>query len=208
MTANRTVDWCTKMTTKSSLFKLFMCFTCELLVPACSHDSCYRYSYEEVLVSRDTCRVSDKNRLKHLATSMKFWKSSSQVLSKTFPLDPQKKNFVREVRNVVFSVTKPTALKTKVRLATFSRMALEEILDMDSQQITRDTEFLQVIVRSPFRANHIVVEWYGSLGQMSLSPLCPPSPIFVPLPPCLSPLLHVCLPPVGLSPPGNHFCWR
>ena len=79
-----------------------------------------------------------------LAKSLREWHLNDfQILLNTFPIDKEQRNFVREVRNVLFSSMKPTPLKSDIKLAAFSSEVLEEILDM-SGQMKRDNEFLKV----------------------------------------------------------------
>ena len=66
-----------------------------------------------------------------------------QLLLNTFSIDQEKRNFVREVRNSLFSSVKPTPLKSDIKLAALSSEVLEDILDM-SEQMKRDNEFLNV----------------------------------------------------------------
>ena len=44
----------------------------------------------------------------------------SVLLSETFPLDLEKRNFIRQVKNAVFSVVHPTPFNTSVQLAAVS----------------------------------------------------------------------------------------
>ena len=80
-----------------------------------------------------------------LARSLKEWHfDDNQLILNTFPIDTEKRNFVREVRNALFSSVRPTPLKSDIKLAAFSSEVLEHILNMDSEQIKTDKEFLQV----------------------------------------------------------------
>ena len=84
-------------------------------------------------------------KIPHLARSLKEWHfDDNQILLNTFSIDKEKRNFVREVRNVLFSSVKPTPLKSEIKLAAFSSEVLEDILDMDSEQMKTDKEFLKV----------------------------------------------------------------
>lgn len=62
-------------------------------------------------------------------------------------MDQEKDNFVREVRNVLFSSVKPTALQSELKLAAVSDHVLELILDIDAEAILSDEDFLQVVYK-------------------------------------------------------------
>lgn len=68
---------------------------------------------------------------------------SLQVLQERFPINPVLQNYVREVKNALFSAVKPTPLRSKRRLAAVSTDALAEILDLDADVIQWDEDFVQ-----------------------------------------------------------------
>eukprot|EP00058_Branchiostoma_floridae_P008262 XP_002593750.1 hypothetical protein BRAFLDRAFT_124471 [Branchiostoma floridae] len=62
----------------------------------------------------------------HLIRSFEDWRfAEDQLLLRTFPLDPEKKNYVRQVRDAVFSVVEPTPFNTRVKLVAASDEVLQ-----------------------------------------------------------------------------------
>jgi len=59
------------------------------------------------------------------------WSLSTSQLLLQFPIDPETSNFVRRVKNVLFSKTNPVALKGELRLVAWSDDVLIENLDLD-----------------------------------------------------------------------------
>ena len=55
---------------------------------------------------------------------------SSSVLLKVFPVDAERRNYVRQVADAVFSVVRPVPLKYKPSLLAVSSEVLTEILDL------------------------------------------------------------------------------
>ncbi|KAK2531258.1 hypothetical protein Q9966_008598 [Columba livia] len=108
------------------------------------------------------------------ATDLCAWALSSQSLRDIFPVDVIQENYVRNVRNCIFSVVYPTPFKSRIRLVAVSKEVLENILDLDiSVQGTSD--FLQfvsggkVIFGSVPLAHryggHQFGSWAGQLGD-------------------------------------------
>ncbi|KAK2179686.1 hypothetical protein NP493_477g01008 [Ridgeia piscesae] len=64
--------------------------------------------------------------------SLQHWQFAPrhQLLLERFPVDKERRNYVREVKKAIFSAVKPTPLKGTVVLAAFSNDALTEVLDM------------------------------------------------------------------------------
>ena len=119
-------------------------------------ESCH-YSYYNVMLPEErhfVCYLKDMYgepkiqksiNLDSRKRTMKSWSfSEEQVLFSTFPLDPVKSNYVREVNNALFSIVSPTPLTKSVQLAVFSKEVLSDILDMDPI-ITNDAEFLNMV---------------------------------------------------------------
>ena len=89
-----------------------------------------------------------------LAYSLEDWHfNESQILFETFPLDKETGNFVREVRNVLFSYVKPTALKSRLRLAGVSSDVLQQVLDMEPEHMFKNDAFLEVSTMKLLFAN-------------------------------------------------------
>ncbi|XP_062335332.1 protein adenylyltransferase SelO-like [Osmerus eperlanus] len=59
------------------------------------------------------------------------FKLSCKRLIEVFPLDQVDGNFVRTVKNCIFSESTPTPLKGPLKLAAFSKDVIENILDLD-----------------------------------------------------------------------------
>ncbi|XP_064632790.1 protein adenylyltransferase SelO-like [Lineus longissimus] len=97
-----------------------------------------------------------------------------QRLSEVFPLDSENENYVRQVRNAVFSKTDPTPMKTAVKLAGTSADALVDILDLDVE-VGRSKDFLEFVSGlltmpgySPLAhryGGHQFGYWAGQLGD-------------------------------------------
>ena len=69
--------------------------------------------------------------------------ADAQVLLQTFPIDPDTRNFVRQVRNVLFSKVHPTPFRTPVKLAAFTPDVLANIFDLDPS-VASTPEFVEV----------------------------------------------------------------
>lgn len=79
-----------------------------------------------------------------LALSLDFWTLSSENLIAVLPVDPVKENYVRKVKNCIFSIAFPTPLKSRVRLVAVSKEVLEDILDLDLSVAETD-DFIQLV---------------------------------------------------------------
>nr|XP_051676931.1 protein adenylyltransferase SelO, mitochondrial isoform X1 [Oryctolagus cuniculus] len=78
------------------------------------------------------------------ALALDFWTLSSEDLLAVLPVDPVKENYVRKVKNCIFSIAFPTPFKSRVRLVAVSKKVLEDILDLDLSVSERD-EFIQLV---------------------------------------------------------------
>uniref|UniRef100_A0A8C7EXD4 Selenoprotein O n=1 Tax=Neovison vison TaxID=452646 RepID=A0A8C7EXD4_NEOVI len=87
----------------------------------------------------DSCETEAK-----LALSLDFWTLSSENLIAVFPVDPVKENYVRKVKNCIFSVAFPTPFKSRVRLVAVSKEVLEDILDLDLR-VSETDDFIQLV---------------------------------------------------------------
>ncbi|XP_010072491.1 PREDICTED: selenoprotein O-like, partial [Pterocles gutturalis] len=91
-----------------------------------------------------------------------------------FPVDVIQENYLRNVRNCVFSIVYPTPFKSRVHLVAVSKEVLENILDLDIS-VKGTSDFLQfvsggkVIVGSVPLAHryggHQFGNWAGQLGD-------------------------------------------
>ncbi|XP_062956792.1 protein adenylyltransferase SelO-1, mitochondrial-like isoform X3 [Cynocephalus volans] len=88
---------------------------------------------------QDYCETEAK-----LASSLDFWTLSSADLIAVLPVDPVKENYVRKVKNCIFSVAFPTAFKSRVRLVAVSKEVLEDILDLDLS-VSETDDFIQLV---------------------------------------------------------------
>lgn len=71
------------------------------------------------------------NKQWYLFKNIYDWKlADQQILLSTFPIDAEKRNFVREVKDVIFSEVYPTPLKNP-KLAAVSEDALTSLLDLN-----------------------------------------------------------------------------
>nr|XP_030707806.1 uncharacterized protein LOC115850214 isoform X4 [Globicephala melas]XP_030707812.1 uncharacterized protein LOC115850215 isoform X4 [Globicephala melas] len=59
-----------------------------------------------------------------LASSLDFWTLSSENLIAVLPIDPVKENYVRKVKNCVFSIAFPTPFKSRVHLVAVSKFGI------------------------------------------------------------------------------------
>ncbi|KAM9712928.1 protein adenylyltransferase SelO-like [Menidia menidia] len=76
-----------------------------------------------------------------LTHSLGQFRVSCNKLIESFPIDEIDGNFVRTVRNCIFSKSIPTPLKGPLRLAAVSKDAIEEILNLDVA-VTQSEDFL------------------------------------------------------------------
>ncbi|EFB17872.1 hypothetical protein PANDA_017358 [Ailuropoda melanoleuca] len=78
-----------------------------------------------------------------LASSLDFWTLSSENLIAVLPVDPVQENYVRKVKNCIFSIAFPTPFKSRVRLVAVSKEVLEDILDLDLS-VSETDDFIQL----------------------------------------------------------------
>ncbi|XP_037238548.1 protein adenylyltransferase SelO-1, mitochondrial-like isoform X6 [Falco rusticolus] len=108
------------------------------------------------------------------ATQLCAWALSSGSLLDPFPIDVIQENYVRNVRNCIFSIVYPTPFKSRVRLVAVSKEVLEDILDLDIS-IKGTSDFLhfvsggKVVLGSVPLAHryggHQFGSWAGQLGD-------------------------------------------
>ncbi|XP_040104378.1 protein adenylyltransferase SelO-like isoform X2 [Oryx dammah] len=79
-----------------------------------------------------------------LVSSLDFWTLSSENLIAVLPTDPVKENYVRKVKNCVFSIAFPTPFQSRVRLVAVSKEVLEDILDLDLS-VSETDDFIQLV---------------------------------------------------------------
>ena len=61
--------------------------------------------------------------------------ATQQMLISSFPVDPVDKNYIRDVRNALFSVVYPDPLKKNPLLAAVSGKVLAEVLNINPVNI-------------------------------------------------------------------------
>ena len=70
---------------------------------------------------------------------MREWKfAHNQLLINHFPIDPESRNFARQVKDALFSVAYPTPLTMKPVLAAAADDVLMDLLNIDPEQKTTD----------------------------------------------------------------------
>ncbi|XP_006871746.1 PREDICTED: selenoprotein O-like [Chrysochloris asiatica] len=79
-----------------------------------------------------------------LASSFDFWTLSSENLIAVLPVDPVKENYVRKVKNCIFSIAFPTPFKSRTHLVAVSKEVLEDILDLDLS-VSKTDDFIQFV---------------------------------------------------------------
>ncbi|KAM7369696.1 hypothetical protein PAMP_011000 [Pampus punctatissimus] len=99
---------------------------------------------------------------------------SCKKLIEAFPIDEVDGNFVRTVKNCIFSKSIPTPLKGPLRLAAVSKDVIEEILDLDAA-VTQSDDFLHYASGSRLLAGSVPLAhrygghqfgyWAGQLGD-------------------------------------------
>ncbi|XP_043420799.1 protein adenylyltransferase SelO-like [Prionailurus bengalensis] len=109
-----------------------------------------------------------------LALSLDFWTLSSENLLAVLPVDPVKENYVRKVKNCIFSIAIPTPLKSRVRLVAVSKEVLEDILDLDLS-VSETDDFIQLVSGEKIVSGSIPLAhrygghqfgiWAGQLGD-------------------------------------------
>lgn len=114
-------------------------FTPVYVLEFCQSTDCDCHSHDRIasdtVVSRWNRSVSD------LIQHLDQFSVSCKKLIEAFPLDEVDGNFVRTVKNCVFSKSIPTPLKGPLRLAALSKDVIEGILNVDTA-VTQSDEFL------------------------------------------------------------------
>ncbi|XP_027697370.1 selenoprotein O [Vombatus ursinus] len=79
-----------------------------------------------------------------LGSSVDSWSLSSESLVGMLPIDPVYENYVRKVRNCIFSIVYPTPFKSRIHLVAVSKDVLEDILDLDLS-VSKTNYFIQLV---------------------------------------------------------------
>ncbi|XP_074756200.1 protein nucleotidyltransferase YdiU-like isoform X2 [Athene noctua] len=108
------------------------------------------------------------------AADLRAWRLSSGSLRDSFPVDVIQENYVRNVRNCIFSIVYPTPFKSRVRLVAVSEEVLENILDLD-RSVKGTSDFLQFVSGGKVMlgsvplahryGGHQFGSWAGQLGD-------------------------------------------
>ena len=96
-------------------------------------------NFIEKLTSLSTSKSLLTNQHVHQMTETTRTKTTFQTLNfdnlalRTLPIDPITENYVRQVKNAIFSKVKPTPLKN-VRMVVYSEKAMQ-LLDLDKEEL-------------------------------------------------------------------------
>uniref|UniRef100_A0A8D0C6Y6 Selenoprotein O n=1 Tax=Salvator merianae TaxID=96440 RepID=A0A8D0C6Y6_SALMN len=154
-------------------------FTWLMLV--CQSGNCF---LESITAATNVCRVHyyinesnlDQNycERKRKADNFDDWRLSTEKYTAVFPVDHIQENYVREVRNAVFSVVYPTPFKSRTLLITVSKEVLEDILDLNAS-VSESEDFLDFVSGTKVISGslplahryggHQFGSWAGQLGD-------------------------------------------
>ncbi|XP_046360268.2 protein adenylyltransferase SelO, mitochondrial-like [Haliotis rufescens] len=118
---------------------LLVCIQCDV----CNKRTYIEYYLQQsnVCLRNSSSVRSNSKIIDKLISSFQAWDfAPRQILHETFPIDPEKRNFVRQVKNVLFSVVKPVSFRTETKLVAISDDAMRDILDLDPD-IATETQF-------------------------------------------------------------------
>ncbi|XP_056155280.1 protein adenylyltransferase SelO-like isoform X2 [Lampris incognitus] len=144
---------------------------CETADQDChSHDDTVWDNKRQTNAARARLDVNSANHTHQLGS----FRVSCKKLLEAFPVDEVDGNFVRTVKNCIFSKSTPTPLKGSLTLATVSKNVIEDILDLDVNAIQSD-DFLQYASGSKLLPGSIPLAhrygghqfgyWAGQLGD-------------------------------------------
>lgn len=128
----------------SIVLTLLLAFMCLSLKYSFSSSAKYTEFYSDFV--NYTCSIDD---LRRLHKTLHYWAfSSSKLLHESFPIDSMKENYVREVRNALFSVVYPIRFKSKLYVVAYSDNVLSQILDMHPD-VVATADFLSFVGGNP-----------------------------------------------------------
>ncbi|XP_062983972.1 protein adenylyltransferase SelO-like isoform X2 [Elgaria multicarinata webbii] len=143
---------------------------CYLLDPIIA-TSCFSHVHNYINKSnldQDYCERKRK------LLSLCGWRLSTEKFTAKFAIDRIQDNYVREVRDVIFSVVYPTPFKSRVLLVAVSKDVLEDILDLD-MSVSSSEDFLQLVSGAKVTleslplahryGGHQFGSWAGQLGD-------------------------------------------
>ncbi|XP_078090068.1 protein nucleotidyltransferase YdiU-like isoform X2 [Mustelus asterias] len=108
---------------------------------AASDPECNSVDSRHYFADGDNLGYSQINRKR---ISMDLWNLTSQKLIESFQLDPIKENYVRQVRDCIFSAVQPEPFKSTVKLVAVSKEVVEDLLDLDVS-VTETKKFIQFV---------------------------------------------------------------
>ncbi|CAJ1082663.1 protein adenylyltransferase SelO-1%2C mitochondrial-like [Xyrichtys novacula] len=124
--------------------------------------------------SHDTFRSRWNKSVSNLTQNLDRFSISCKKLMESFPVDEVDGDFVRTVKNCIFSKSIPTPLKGPLRLAAVSKDVIEGILDLDLA-LTQSDDFLGFVSGSQLLpgseplthryGGHQFGYWAGQLGD-------------------------------------------
>ena len=123
-------------------------------------------------LSQQLCQQNVADR-----TLLKFsqWSFANDTVLHKFPVDPERKNYVRKVSNAIFSSVLPTPLNPPPILAAIANAPLADLLDLDPCDCASSAQFVDFVggnwvhpTATPLShryAGHQFGYWAGQLGD-------------------------------------------
>ena len=96
----------------------------------------------------------------HRMKKFSEWSFTIPRLLEQFPIDSVKENYVRRVRNAVFSLVMPTPLENNLQLVSVSENAIASILNLDST-VAQDSRFLNFVAGREIVGSTPLAHRYG-----------------------------------------------
>ncbi|XP_072183598.1 protein adenylyltransferase SelO-like isoform X2 [Excalfactoria chinensis] len=93
---------------------------------------------------RNASRLERSCGRERAAAGIGVWGLGTGSLLDPFPIDPIQENYVRNVRNCIFSIVYPTPFKSRVLLVAVSEEVIEDILDLHIS-VKETSDFLQFV---------------------------------------------------------------
>ena len=121
---------------------LIYCMSAVLIAGNDEPKTCSRLANTYGLHDVNICYKNNHWYLHKCWTNWDF--ASQQMLRSHFPVDKERRNYVREVKNALFSVVYPTALRKSPKLAAVSEEVLSRELDLDPG-VSNTSRFLKMV---------------------------------------------------------------
>lgn len=80
----------------------------------------------------------------YLFNNIDHWQFAPQQMTLSFPVDTESRNYIRQVKDAIFSVVYPTGLQKNPVLAAISKRVLTDILDLNPV-VQHSNKFLQFV---------------------------------------------------------------